>query len=701
MIRKVIPAALAAAAMVSAATITVDPAATKQKIIGFGAGGVYGQNWITALGSTTREAFYDTAFTGLNLSLLRMGNWKQEDDKNLSDDAAIVKAAKKRLGGHLKIEMSSWTAPASMKPSKSENGSDAQGDSLKATLEASNTDPYGKFAYAKFASWWKKSYQAYEAAGIAPDYISFQNEPDMFADYHETLFAPTETSKRAGYAQALTAIRDTMNTLATPPKILGPEPLGIGYNNFQNYMKALDDSKLDGYAYHLYHAGNGNDNSEQNYANPENFRAPMKAIANNYGSDSRPLIMTEFCSMTTNGQEKFMTGLAHIMQVGFTDGKLNGYIAWELFWYDGVGQLIGVCTKGWGDCTEDKITISPEYHAMRHYSKFVNPGWRVVSSVSDQNDIKAVAFRSADCDSISVIAINTSNSAVNLNAPAIVGYNGIYAVQSVENGAKSKELTTSVSYSMPARSILTLVYSMNANASIGNCEDQPIEEGGNGNSNIPSSITLVDFTKESSAGKWSGEFEGTLVKTPLDGVSQYVKLPLAGCDQDECGYQHGVLALGDAALANDPLQVCSDLVITMRGVDSTNSVNIGGAGGAEWINYQYGNQAEGDSWSEVTVPLTNEGDMGSNSLTFNSNGSGIYIAKIEAVGCGSAAIRPNVHLGANDFSMEAKLFDLNGNLLWSGIKNQALNANGTLRLDVQQGTYILKTKNGSTKALKK
>ena len=30
--------------------------------------------------------------------------------------------------------------------------------------------------------------------------------------------------------------------------------------------------------------------------------------------------MTEFCSMEENGKEEYMTGLAHIMQVDFTDG---------------------------------------------------------------------------------------------------------------------------------------------------------------------------------------------------------------------------------------------------------------------------------------------------------------------------------------------------------------------------------------------
>ena len=49
----------------------------------------------------------------------------------------------------------------------------------------------------------------------------------------------------------------------------------------------------------------------------------------------------------------------------------------------------------------------------------------------------------------------------------------------------------------------------------------------------------------------------------------------------------------------------------------------------------------------------------------------------------------------------AKVFDLNGNLVWSGLKGQALNADGTLRLNLRQGMYLIKTKDTTAKAVKK
>ena len=250
------------AASAYAASVTVDPSATAQKVTGFGGASVYYQSWLKNLPAEDQEAIFDTAFTGLNLSLLRVGNWYQDEDATkLQDDIDIVKAAKKRLGDHMKIQMSSWSAPAKLKPSGNINGKvDGQKIKSQNTLKTSNSDPYGKYVYSDFANWWKKSLEAYKAAGISPDYISLQNEPDMEADYEETLFEPTETNEIAGYKEALNAVYDAVKGQT---KLLGPEPLGIGYSNFEKYAKELDANKLDGYSYHLYHAGDGIDNVRQ------------------------------------------------------------------------------------------------------------------------------------------------------------------------------------------------------------------------------------------------------------------------------------------------------------------------------------------------------------------------------------------------------------------------------------------------------
>lgn len=702
------------AASAFAASVTVNPNSTAQKVTGFGGASVYYQSWIKNLPAADQEALFDTAFTGLNISLLRVGNWYQDEDiSKVQDDIDIVKAAKKRLGDHMKIQMSSWSAPAKLKPSNSLNGQDGHSKSDK-TLKKANGDAYGAYAYTDFANWWKKSLEAYKAAGISPDYVSIQNEPDMEATYEETLFEPTETNEIAGYKEALNAVYDAVKGQT---KLIGPEPLGIGYSNFEKYAKELDANKLDGYSYHLYHAGDGNDNSGNNYLDPENFRKPMKAIADVYGKGDKPIIMTEFCPMLDEPREKDMLGLAQIMQIGFTDGRLSGYIAWQLFWgYH--SQMIGVCPgAGWDldgsgkyVCDDTGFKIFPEYHAMRHFSKFVNPGASVIASTADDANLKTVSFLSANGDSISTVIINTGSTAIQLDNPSIANYGLITAVQSKENGLKSKNISVATCTVLPARSITTLVYKKGiATDVLSTCKDETSDSSYVEPIIVPTAdVVIVDYTATTDVTTWQAMDDKlsavTYGTTAIDGVAGYASVPLAGCDQSEesCGYQNQLLnisAEGAKALAS-----CASLVITMRSQGTSDAyVNVGGAAGGSWVDYEYGKLAAGSKWSETKVSLKKEGENGSTALTFNSESAGIYIAKIVATGCTGpgSSIKMTHRSTINDSKAQAMIFDLNGNLVWKGLKGDALNSNGTLKPSIRQGAYILKTKNNAIRVIKK
>ena len=702
------------AASAFAASVTVNPASTAQKVTGFGGASVYYQSWIKNLPTADQEALFDTAFTGLNISLLRIGNWYQDEDiSKVQDDIDIVKAAKKRLGDHMKIQMSSWSAPAKLKPSNSLNGQDGHSKSDK-TLKKANGDAYGAYAYTDFANWWKKSLEAYKAAGISPDYVSIQNEPDMEATYEETLFEPTETNEIAGYKEALNAVYDAVKGQT---KLIGPEPLGIGYSNFEKYAKELDANKLDGYSYHLYHAGDGNDNSGNNYLDPENFRKPMKAIADVYGKGDKPIIMTEFCPMLDEPREKDMLGLAQIMQIGFTDGRLSGYIAWQLFWgYH--SQMIGVCPgAGWDldgsgkyVCDDAGFKIFPEYHAMRHFSKFVNPGASVIATSTTETNLKTVAFLSANSDSITTVLINTGSTAIQLDNPSIANYGLITAVQSKENGLKSKNISVATCTVLPPRSITTLVYKKGiATDVLTTCKDETSDSSYTEPIIVPTDdVVIVDYTTTTDVSTWQAMDDKlsavTYGTTAIDGIAGYASVPLAGCDQSEesCGYQNQLLnisAEGAKALAS-----CASLVITMRSQGTSDAyVNVGGAAGGSWVDYEYGKLAAGSKWSETKVSLKKEGENGSTALTFNSESAGIYIAKIVATGCtgpGSSIKMPRRY-AFDDSKMQAMIFDLNGNLVWKGLKGDALNSNGTLKPSIRQGAYILKTKNNAIRVIKK
>ena len=108
------------------------------------------------------------------------------------------------------------------------------------------------------------------------------------------------------------------------------------------------------------------------------------------------------------------------------------------------------------------------------------------------------------------------------------------------------------------------------------------------------------------------------------------------------------------------------------------------------------------TWAEPVPNGLAEAENGSSKITFNSNGSGVYISKIIATGCGGSSAIKNIRTNfASNMNANAKVFDLNGNLVWSGNKDQALNADGTLRLNLRQGMYLVKTKNATMKTIKK
>lgn len=223
---------------------------------------------------------------------------------------------------------------------------------------------------------------------------------------------------------------------------------------------------------------------------------------------------------------------------------------------------------------------------------------------------------------------------------------------------------------------------------------------------------IVDYNDAASAtrGSWSSDVkagEPTMGAAAYEEKS-YMTIPLAGCDQSDesCGYQHAVYTVADDVVEKRILSVCENLIITMHGIDSTNYVNIGV--NEPWVSLQYGNAASGTTWSATSVPLDSvrANSAEPTQLTFNSNASGIYISKIEAVGCPdnivAIAARPlanrsNVkvsgrmlQLGSARVSVD--VFDMQGRPVFS-----ARDVTGTVNLEsLASGLYMVRVKNGSS-----
>jgi glucuronoarabinoxylan endo-1,4-beta-xylanase len=400
---------------------------------GFGASIAYYQNWL--IDHPNKAEIYDAIFNELGLSILRLNNWyiTYENESSFDDHAKeIVAEAKKSVGEDLKIMMSSWTPPAYLKSNNSSGGG---------TLKKEN----GEFVYDKFADYWYDSLKEYEKIGVVPDYISIQNEPDMETEYESCVFDKNENGNNAVYAKALEAVYNKLNSsMDNPPKILGPEVLGIGYNNFDGYMSLINTDYLDGLAFHLYHGGDENQ--------PDSFNNELLKIKNKY--PNIPKYQTEFYR-----GDAFNT--AWIIHNCLVNGDVSMYLYWDLIWGES-GGLVTIefpwDSNQW--TTPNGYILDDKYYVLKQYAKFIKPGYTRVDASVNSDDIKISAYISPDNQSISVVLLNTSSSSetVALDFNGFTASNSeIYRTSEDEKAEFIGSLSGGNTVLLPAKSITTVI----------------------------------------------------------------------------------------------------------------------------------------------------------------------------------------------------------------------------------------------------
>lgn len=393
----------------AAVTMDVRPSTTYQSVDGIGGGIVYYLDWIAK--HEKCEELYDTVFNGLGLSALRMGNWAQEEDADLTLDSLIYAAAKKRLGDDFYLNLTSWSPPASLKSNNDMKGTDGNGHS---SLKWAN----GSFQYDQFGAWWKRSLEQYRAVGIYPDYVSLQNEVDCNPSYYGMELEPDEsTNGVASYAKCLTAAAKAINSLENPPMIIGPEVLGIGWDRVQNYLNKADKKLLSAYSFHYYHSGRKEHEAiEQRYAYPDDFKEAMSSLYDTYSKENKPLFMTEN-SPLRDPVEMDPIYTAWFMSLAFTVNHVTSYTHWNLIWGDKGDACINIDTllvDGEYQNIEGGYRVNGDYHALRHFSKFVKRGWKLLYATSSDADVLITAFRNPDDDEYTVILVNKGRSAKSL-----------------------------------------------------------------------------------------------------------------------------------------------------------------------------------------------------------------------------------------------------------------------------------------------
>ncbi|MGO8836646.1 MAG: carbohydrate binding domain-containing protein [Limisphaerales bacterium] len=458
----------------------IDTTVTHQTIEGFGGAVAFYNNWVTA--HPYKQELYTNMFKGLNLGILRIGNWfRYQGVVNFDPDTTdIVSNANRILGRSLPIEMSSWSPPAFLKS----NGTTGNGGTLSSTN--------GNFAYTNFANYWYDSLLWYKTNGIVPGYVSIQNEPDWAASYDSCVFHPTEDTVNgtnyASYTQALDATYRRLTNLPAPPKLLAPEVLGIGYNDVQNYAATMNSNSFYGLAHHLYHGGSPN--------SADSFIPALQGLTNVF--PGKPKFQTEY-------GETDMMQTALLMHNSLTVEEVSAYIFWSLVWPVGGPALVQQENPwdqtSWTNAPPGTSTqshgywLTPQYYAVKHFSYFITPGYKRVDTPGNDPNIRLSAYLAPDNSRLVAVIINTNanSSSVSLTLNGFsVGTSAVYQTAGtnaqISQFAPLGSAPANLQWTLPGYSITTIVFDAPVTAGVAS---NPNPANGAGNLPVATGLTWL------------------------------------------------------------------------------------------------------------------------------------------------------------------------------------------------------------------
>jgi hypothetical protein len=188
------------------------------------------------------------------------------------------------------------------------------------------------------------------------------------------------------------------------PKLLGPECVGIGYNDVQNFAVTMTGNSFYGLTYHLYH-GSTPDGA------PDGYTGNLRTLTNIF--PTKPHFMTEY------GYPGMMD-TACIIHNCLAVGQDVGFNYWSLVWPVGGDGLVQIENpynlSSWTNAPPGTKTqsrgwwLTPSYWAMKHFSYFIQPGYQRVSASDDDSNVRSSAYVSPDGLRLVLVLINTNAS---------------------------------------------------------------------------------------------------------------------------------------------------------------------------------------------------------------------------------------------------------------------------------------------------
>jgi glucuronoarabinoxylan endo-1,4-beta-xylanase len=430
------------------ARVVIDASGRHQSLTGFGATLAYAESDI--LLHPRKSALCAAMFQNLGLDMIRLRNhYGYAGEEDLSNASELVALATDSLARKPAVILTSWSPPAALKAS---GAIACQGNADTCTL-AKSAD--GSFDYAGYASYWRTSLDNYAAAGILPDYIGIQNNPDFVPTATEPgqgcRFLPTEgslavpidgsnvTVEYPGLVEATRAVANALLGLQTPPKLIAPESSSV--LTVPSYLAAMDLSTVDAIAHHLY----GMDPNAVDTASLSN----LGALARN---QAKPLFQTE---AKADG-----FGTALLMHYALVVEGASAYLQSVLARAASITPADPATMIALG---ADDFVLKDPYHAMRHYAFYMDPGWVRVDATSDVADLLVSAWQAPDETALTVVLVNASTeklaTKLDLGTSASSASRVVRTVfDGVERSAELGAVSADGTLTVPGRSIVTVAF---------------------------------------------------------------------------------------------------------------------------------------------------------------------------------------------------------------------------------------------------
>ncbi|MBN2194195.1 MAG: hypothetical protein JW751_15365 [Polyangiaceae bacterium] len=376
--------------------VTVDPSVRHQTLVGLGAGTV----WLTdeIANHPAASALFDAMFAESGLDAVRLFNrYDDYGTSDLSTSVAIMSAATERLGAPPTLLLTSTSPPAALKA----NGSELCSGNPDTCTLAKLAD--GSFDYAGFAEHWRAVVEAYAAAGIEPDYISIQNDPEWLPPAEREVdacrFLATEGTatvavdgtevevEYSGYRNALAAVKEALAELPTPPLTTGPDTRTV--EGALSFAAGEELAGIDVIAHHLYE-------TEPSAVD----RDPLLALNDVGQRTDRPIFQTE---AQAEGLGTAILLYEAMNTLGASMYLQNDFAASALLGIPNPTALIAL--------TETGFDLQDPYHAMRHFARDTDSGWVRIDAESEPGSVLATAWSSPGADAMTVVLVNPSATA--------------------------------------------------------------------------------------------------------------------------------------------------------------------------------------------------------------------------------------------------------------------------------------------------